>query len=58
MMQQVSIHKVVVNFECEHCGRTKQMSISDAVDNGAPLCCNDDQMDMVDCEIDSKMQFG
>lgn len=57
-MQQVSIQKVDVNFECEACGRTQQVNIAEAVENGAPVCCNGDQMDMVDCEVDTKMQFG
>jgi hypothetical protein len=57
-MQQVSLQKVRVNFECEHCGETAQEDIAIAIENGAPICCNGDQMDMVDCEVDSKMQFG
>ncbi len=57
-MQQVSLQKVDVNFECEHCGTTAQENIALAVENGAPICCHGDQMDMVDCEVDSKMHFG
>lgn len=57
-MQQVSLHKIDVNFECEHCGATAKENVAVAVENGAPICCNGDQMDMVDCEVDSKMHFG
>lgn len=57
-MQQVSLVKVQVNFECEHCGVQKQVNITEAVSEGAPVCCNGDEMDMVDCEIDSQMVFG
>lgn len=57
-MQQVSVQKVTVNFECEHCGNQANERIDIAVENGAPLCCNGDQMDIVDVEVDTKMQFG
>jgi len=56
-MQQVSSTKIDVNFECEKCQRTGQLSIRDAVEKGAPECC-DGKMSMVDCEVNSQMVFA
>jgi transcription elongation factor Elf1 len=53
-MMQVSVSKVNVNFECINCNKTEQCSISEAVENGAPICSDcDDIMEIVDCEITS-----
>ena len=57
-MQQVSAQKVTVNFECEHCGKQVNEYLTSAIENGAPICCQGDQMDLVDVEVDTKMQFG
>ena len=57
-MQQVSAQKVTVNFECEHCGKQESELVAIAIENGAPICCHGDQMDLVDIEVDTKMQFG
>jgi len=56
-MQQVSSTKIDVNFECEKCERTAQLSIRDAVEKGAPECCSV-KMAMVDCEVNSQMVFA
>ena len=56
-MQQVSTTKIDVNFECAKCERTAQMSINDAVTDGAPECCSE-KMLMVDAEVNSQMVFA
>ena len=58
-MQQVSTTKINVNFECEHCQQTKQCPISEAIENGAPMCTDcDTEMDLVDAEVNSQMVFA
>ena len=58
-MQQVSITKISVNFECENCGNTVKSLIADAIETGAPMCPNcDEEMLLVDGEINSQMVFA
>jgi hypothetical protein len=56
-MQQVSNTKIDVNFECSKCERMTQLSINDAVSDGAPMCC-EEKMLMVDAEVNSQMVFA
>jgi len=58
-MQQVSTTKIDVNFECEKCERTTQCSISEAIENGTPMCPDcDEEMKLVDAEVSSQMVFA
>ena len=58
-MQQVSTTKIDVNFECANCQRTTQCGISEAIENGAPMCTECEiVMDLVDAEVSSQMVFA
>ncbi len=51
----MELNEVVVNFECEKCGNKEQVSISEILEGGNPLCleCDDSglEMDAIDVEI-------
>lgn len=58
----MKLNEVFVNFVCELCGNTEQVSISEMLQVGNPLCvkCNEqeEEMEAIDVECSPSIKVG